>query len=143
MLAFDGRMIAAVDLLAHCGLGRLRQTSELQGLVITLEAGDVALLVERVVDITPLRQEQLCPLPGRVVGGDHPCTAVVQAADLGPLSGGKDHLLIDAGALRRSAALAGLASAHTPVAGPGPAADRKSTRLNSSHSQQSRMPSSA
>ena len=41
----------------------------------------------------------------------------------------------------RSAAVNAAGSAPTPA--PAPARDRKSTRLNSSHSQQSRMPSSA
>ena len=51
--------------------------------------------------------------------------------------------LLDSGALYRLVALAGTLQGVAPDDPEGHARDRKSTRLNSSHNQRSRMPSSA
>lgn len=118
VVAYEGRHIAAVDLLSHCGLGELTDTGPRQALVIACPQGDLALLVDRVAEILPLDASAICPLPAQAVGDGAACQGIVTASAL-PAAHARDHLLLDLAAIRQHPTLAGLASAHTPATGSG------------------------
>jgi purine-binding chemotaxis protein CheW len=121
VLVYEGRHIAAVDLLAHCGLGETSDAGPRQALVIACAQGDLALLVDRVAEILPLEASAICPLPAQAVGDGAVCQGIVSGSAL-PAAHARDHLLLDLEAIRQHPAMAGLASAHTPASDRGPSA---------------------
>ena len=63
VIQYGGSCVPALDLLSWCGLGQLAESAWRQAFVVRLDSGMVAFLVEEVVDIVPIRAQQVIALP--------------------------------------------------------------------------------
>lgn len=117
------REIAALDLAALLGFSRLAAGAPVQALVLRTDAGEVALLVERVDDIVRVPREQVVALPGFALPAQVPLAGVcarevLERSGTGLSSGiAADHLVLDAAGLMALPLLQELARTNVPVAG--------------------------
>lgn len=110
-----GRQLPVVDLMALCGHGRLQPTREPQALVLRLPQGEVALLVQEVLDVAHLPASALLPPPGSGLAVPELVAGVVPASALSSTSTSSakpDHFLaLDPAALQSHPLLLSLAEA--------------------------------
>lgn len=117
VIDYAGSKIAAIDLLALCGLGRLADGAAQQAFVMRVGSGRVAFLVERVVDVvrTPLRDVialPACALPEPALfAGVLPAAAAPRDDDPAATSA---YFVLNSGALGAHAEVQALASTNTP-----------------------------
>lgn len=117
-----GADVAAVDLLALSGLGKLDLTAGMQALLVSLEVGRVALLVSEVIDVTRTTGDDWLPLPAFALAQHGLFAGALDASMLAPTARKTGHdsasgqvLLLCNEHLKTSPALLGLAQATHPV----------------------------
>jgi len=117
------RLIAAVDLLELCGLGRLDAASARQAFVIELPAGRIAFLVTEVLDIVNVAAAAVMPLPAFAHANAALFAGALAAHGLAETSPAHRHeaeaacLVIEHAALAAHELVAALAGTNTPDAG--------------------------
>jgi purine-binding chemotaxis protein CheW len=122
---YAGQHIAAVDLLALCGLGRLQRQAPMQAFVVRFDQGYVALLVDAVLDVVSVSRPQVVPVPafalprprlftGALPADIMPPSAVAAAGAVAHVPALPQFLLLDAVALRATPELLGLSQTNTP-----------------------------
>ena len=125
VIDYAGQHIAAVDLLALCGLGRLQGQTLMQAFVVKFDQGYVALLVDAVLDVVSVARQQVVPVPafalprprlftGALPADIMPPSAVATSGTVAQAAALPQFLLLDAVALRATPELLGLSQTNTP-----------------------------
>jgi len=119
-----GQRIAAIDLYALCGFGRLALNGNVHAFVVKLETGFVAFLVEEVIDVVQIRADDVVALATyalpdpSVFAGSLPAAGVTRgftaAADRETHTFSQ-FLVLDSDALRASALVIALAAMNLAV----------------------------
>ena len=121
VIDYAGSKIAAIDLLALCGLGRLGDDAAQQAFVMRVGSGRVAFLVERVVDVVRTQPRDVIALPACALpqpglfAGVLPDTAARQIDDAAAATA---YFVLDGGALAAHADVQALAATNTPGSSP-------------------------
>jgi purine-binding chemotaxis protein CheW len=119
VIDYAGARIAAVDMMALCGLGPLPLDQPLQAIVLKWPAGMVACLIHEVIDVVRLLPEDVLPVPAfalphpRLFAGALPLQNL--SADVVARAGvqAQQFLLLDHQALHTEPALLALAETNT------------------------------
>lgn len=130
VIGYAGRDIAAVDLLALLGLGRLSDQRCERACLVQIGDGLVGLLANDVIDVVPLSRRGIAPVPRFVlprpalVAGALPLDGLPAAVAerMGDAAG--QFFVLDVVALRADPLLAGMAQVTTDTPGAGRTADR-------------------
>lgn len=115
-----GTQVPAIDLLALCGLGSLDAQAPRQAFVVRIEAGMVAFLIGRVLDIVPTRPGDVIALPAfalhrpSLFAGVLPSSVLPAEAGRPAPADAAPYLLLDSHALRCSEEVVALASTGRP-----------------------------